>query len=65
MHTGQDTAGGHIEPKPTTNEQDAATVSAAVSLLESTGFEAKQESLPGGATRLIVDNLSKQKAGEI
>ena len=65
MHTGQDTAGEHIETKPTANEQDAATASAAVSLLVSTGFEAKLESLPGGATRLIVDNLSKQKAGEI
>ena len=65
MHTGQDTAGGHIEPKPTTNEQDAVVASAAVSVLKGVGFEAKQESLPGGATRMIVDNLSKQKAGEI
>ena len=65
MHTGQDTAGGNIEPKPTTNEQDASTVSTAVSVLESLGFETKQESLPGGATRLTIDNLSKQQAAEI
>lgn len=65
MHTGQDTAGRLLEPKPTTNEQDAKTVSTAVSVLESLGFKTKQELLPGGATRLIVDNLSKQEVVEI